>query len=1137
MKQGLAILLKVLKLIVNMFIYSCCTTEGLSDEEDDDDDLDDFEEDESSQASTSTNATTTDQGVTSSSASSKHSHSHPNAHHHPCGNKPTCEEKNGKECARECSDKNCGEGGKNHSCLCCYCEMFGHGGPSAAPVSKNYPEMRERLRLLLSKKKKNKQSPQHEMKIQEEGSIQIEKLRKSSSSSISSSKSSSLAKSKTENKSSKLSTTNENAVAGLAAMSKRNESYARSQYFQKTMPNEEEKIPCVSHNKRAESTHYNEKVHLSQSSSKSSVAGNSKSNLNQQIQQNPLNKSATTGNVINVDQRLSKSSSHNLSNISMLTEQESKIKDVDELLDYIEGNQKAVANDKKKAKKERQKQQRIEELRKKEEEDKRRKEEQEKERRRIEEEKKKQEEEERLRFKKMNKKAAQKAKKLAAKGYPVPSTDDKLIDNSKLSNNLKVNNQEQENNLDPIETLENLKAQHLKELQQLQLLHRQQLEEEHKKLVKKQEEQISLQRKQQVQGKLGQASNKDKKKGKNNSKNGGKNMEDNSTLKISNSVQASAYKTLAEAAQNPGNQIKITRMPNGGVEFSTVPANQDYSPESLPTSTPQMVGKSPAPPPYLQEIFSKNPSIQPNIPSNMIPKSPHGTKNESENNRPCVPSQSNQPMVTIRRVESSNGSDPTVTISMKPDQLNLKNNIPNVSNSGQDKLLYTLVNGKILKPGNTPNNLAHDSIPQSSFSQNRPMNTTERSSTVNSSYSANTMKSARPPLPLDSNGKVDLNRLELPSGISITKVEGQAPERKYFPSKPSENHDQNILPLPGQHESQRGVNSNLANSRTNNINQLSQSPYSVNSVGQYNIPGIGPTNPNNVIVVDTSSLAESSSSKKASGIQNSEKANKKSKKKSKLSQQQQNKPEPSPSPQPARKIPLSPSAHPQQQRSNMQQNKSSQNIERRVPTPASNASIPGDLKSGPQVLIKNINGRVVITPVSGSGTGSPPKDAVSNKSEQNKLEKSKSTPDASKTAARTEIDKNKSSPRTGHSEVCEESKHRGFQTTAGPQNIHKLPNISSNNKCNQVQLSTSSGKSEILHSNGIDSICITKSSKNESVKASYVNENRGNECLNDETLKPIHNKLSKSVNDVENVGGRKRSKKNSIGDNLEDLSK
>merc|ERR1712223_617455 len=108
-------------------------------------------------------------------------------------------------------------------------------------------------------------------------------------------------------------------------------------------------------------------------------------------------------------------------------------------------------------------------------------------------------------------------------------------------------------------------------------------------------------------------------------------------------------------------------------------------------------------------------------------------------------------------------------------------------------------------------------------------------------YSANTMKSARPPLPLDSNGKVDLNRLELPSGISITKVEGQAPERKYFPSKPSELHDQNILPLPGQHESQRGILGNSTNHRTN-IPQ--PSTYPIDNSGQYNIPGIGPTNPN-----------------------------------------------------------------------------------------------------------------------------------------------------------------------------------------------------------------------------------------------------------------------------------------------------
>ena len=48
----------------------------------------------------------------------------------------------------------------DYNCNCCYCEVFGPGGQSVAPVSRNYPEMRERLRLLLSKKKrKNQQKP------------------------------------------------------------------------------------------------------------------------------------------------------------------------------------------------------------------------------------------------------------------------------------------------------------------------------------------------------------------------------------------------------------------------------------------------------------------------------------------------------------------------------------------------------------------------------------------------------------------------------------------------------------------------------------------------------------------------------------------------------------------------------------------------------------------------------------------------------------------------------------------------------------------------------------------------------------------------------------------------------------------
>uniref|UniRef100_A0ABM5GA53 Protein FAM193A isoform X5 n=1 Tax=Pogona vitticeps TaxID=103695 RepID=A0ABM5GA53_9SAUR len=38
-------------------------------------------------------------------------------------------------------------------CDCCYCEFFGHGGPPAAPTSRNYTEMREKLRLRLTKRK------------------------------------------------------------------------------------------------------------------------------------------------------------------------------------------------------------------------------------------------------------------------------------------------------------------------------------------------------------------------------------------------------------------------------------------------------------------------------------------------------------------------------------------------------------------------------------------------------------------------------------------------------------------------------------------------------------------------------------------------------------------------------------------------------------------------------------------------------------------------------------------------------------------------------------------------------------------------------------------------------------------------
>ncbi|KAI4503097.1 hypothetical protein M0802_002141 [Mischocyttarus mexicanus] len=47
-------------------------------------------------------------------------------------------------------------GESNKHCDCCYCEAFGHASTSLTPVSRNFNEMRERLRQLLTKKKARK---------------------------------------------------------------------------------------------------------------------------------------------------------------------------------------------------------------------------------------------------------------------------------------------------------------------------------------------------------------------------------------------------------------------------------------------------------------------------------------------------------------------------------------------------------------------------------------------------------------------------------------------------------------------------------------------------------------------------------------------------------------------------------------------------------------------------------------------------------------------------------------------------------------------------------------------------------------------------------------------------------------------
>ncbi|XP_016402026.1 protein FAM193A-like isoform X1 [Sinocyclocheilus rhinocerous] len=53
-------------------------------------------------------------------------------------------------------------------CDCCYCEFFGHGGPPAAPTSRNYAEMREKLRLRLTKRKEE-QPKKEELLLEQDG--------------------------------------------------------------------------------------------------------------------------------------------------------------------------------------------------------------------------------------------------------------------------------------------------------------------------------------------------------------------------------------------------------------------------------------------------------------------------------------------------------------------------------------------------------------------------------------------------------------------------------------------------------------------------------------------------------------------------------------------------------------------------------------------------------------------------------------------------------------------------------------------------------------------------------------------------------------------------------------------------------
>jgi hypothetical protein len=260
-------------------------------------------------------------------------------------------------------------------------------------------------------------------------------------------------------------------------------------------------------------------------------------------------------------------------------------KDLELLLEFIEGSA-ASANEKKKAKKERQKQQKMEEIRAREIEERHRREAEEAERHRREEEERQRLETERQMAKKAKKKAAQRAKKATAVNglsFDEADTEDDLLPVIPPEKGITITQIPA-----PKVGLDDLRARQMRELQELQARHLQQMEDEQKKLL----ETTAASAKQ-----LPNANNSQSKKW---SKKAAKNAAKGSVMPSTKGSTPAPEAAKAGA----GTQIKITRTASGGVEFTTIPA--DVAPPS--TSAPKKTVESPFKP---QVTFGPMPPTQP----------------------------------------------------------------------------------------------------------------------------------------------------------------------------------------------------------------------------------------------------------------------------------------------------------------------------------------------------------------------------------------------------------------------------------------------------------------------------------------------------------------------------------------------
>lgn len=363
------------------------------------------------------------------------------------------------------------------------------------------------------------------------------------------------------------------------------------------------------------------------------------------------------------------------------------------------------------------------------------------------------------------------------------------------------------------------------------------------------------------------------------------------------------------------------------------------------------------------------------------PPAPQPAKTPSS---PAKEAKSDQPMVTIKRVMRPDTDEPTVTISVKKDDPKA----PGKVEKQKEQVLFTLVNGQVLKTPSAPDNLIPSAVPMPkdlqqkilpeeeklSKKQRKKLNKAQAEAAPGDSRPQQSASAASRPaanLPTTAQGNVDLDRLRLPDGVSISKISGPVPERKYFPVKSG--------PEPGPQIVQSNPWSNNG-AVYGGQPQMAPGQFG-NMYGGHPMQGQGMND--NVIVVDPNSNDERGKGKKK---KNKNKDNSSNNIPSPVVQQPPVQPQmwghqpPMPGgPAPGMFAGMRPSNPMTSQPQMTPQPPATASSKSKEWTPAQYGGYvpPSDGKGGGQVLIKSVNGKVVITPIPGTGDNPPLSSATS----------------------------------------------------------------------------------------------------------------------------------------------------------------